>query len=452
MKKRFSALLLAALMTVGTLSGCGGSGSSGNSGSAAPAASGASSGAEEWPATTIQYVNINSESMGGPKVQEMVKKFNETNGKNITVEFNFVSANYPEIATEVQSYLAAGQDVGVVQVGYAYINYFADNFPQMQDINNVISTYFPEDANFLSETYGDAVLNLGYALNGNLAGLAYGMSTPILFFNADMCREAGLDVDNPPKTWQEVGEWSRAIKSATGNYGFAIQNPSDTYSIIPMFLSSGKDAVIAENNGVYTADLYSDDTVAGWTLLQDMTKEGLHIQTTLDEAVAAFAGGQIGMMLTTSGRAAYFKNNCSFDVQSCMQPTFEGHDLKVCIGGNIMSIIAQDEAKIKASWEFMKYVLQPENIGIWCEATGYLPPTKNSESDPAIQAILDGNHLMAAAVAERDYAAQWTSWPGKNGLQVDQYLVNMRDAIMANGEDVATAIKNAESSINDLLK
>ena len=90
MKKRFSALLLAALMAVGTLSGCGGSSSSG---SAAPAASGASSGAEEWPATTIQYVNINSESMGGPQVQEMVKKFNETNGKNITVEVNFVSAN-----------------------------------------------------------------------------------------------------------------------------------------------------------------------------------------------------------------------------------------------------------------------------------------------------------------------------------------------------------------------
>ncbi len=407
--------------------------------------------AEEWPATTIQYVNINSESMGGPKVQEMVKKFNETNDKNITVEFNYISPNYPEIATEVQSYLAAGQDVGVVQVGYAYINYFADNFPQMQDINEVVANYFPEDANFLSETYGEAVLNLGYALNGKLAGLAYGMSTPILFYNADLCKEAGLDVTKTPTTWQEVGEWSKAIKEKTGKYGFAIQNPADTYSIIPMFLSSGKDAVIKNDGGTYTADLYSDDTVAAWTLLQDMTKEGLHIQTTLDEAVGAFAGGQVGMMLTTSGRAAYFKNNCTFDVQTCMQPTFEGHELNVCIGGNVMSIIAQDEAKIKASWEFMKYVLSPENIGTWCEATGYLPPTKTAEADPAVQAILEGNHLLAAAVEERDFAAQWTSWPGKNGLQVDQYLVNMRDAIMANNEDVATTIKATEETINGLL-
>ena len=59
---------------------------------------------------------------------------------------------------------------------------------------------------------------------------------------------------------------------------------------------------------------------------------------------------------------------------------------------------------------------------------------------------------MKAAVEEKDYAAQWTSWPGKNGLQVDQYLINMRDAIMSNNEDVTTAITNAQNAINDLLK
>ena len=101
--------------------------------------------AEEWPATTIQYININSESMGGQKVQAMIDRFNETNGKNITVEFNFISPNYPDIAAEVMSYLAAGQGVGVVQIGYAYINYFAGNFPQLQNIEEVVSKYFPED-------------------------------------------------------------------------------------------------------------------------------------------------------------------------------------------------------------------------------------------------------------------------------------------------------------------
>ena len=408
--------------------------------------------AEEWPATTIQYININSESMGGQKVQAMIDKFNETNGKNITVEFNFISPNYPDIAAEVMSYLAAGQGVGVVQIGYAYINYFAGNFPQLQNVEEVIAKYFPEDEGFLSEYYSDAVLNLGLSVDGSLVGIPFGMSTPVLFYNADLVRAAGLDPDVPPTTWQEVAKWADEIIAKTGKKGVAIQNPNDTYSIIPVFLSSGMDSVIKNDNGVFSADLLNDDTVASWTLLQDMTKNGEHIHVSLDDAVGGFAGGEIAMMLTTSGRAAYFYKNCEFEVRDCMQPTFEGHQLKVCIGGNVMGIITDDEAQQKASWELIKFLLQPENIGIWCEATGYLPPTKNADDDPTLSAFLGGNPLMAAAVAERDYAGQWTSWPGKNGLQVDQYLVNMRDAIMANGQDVRTAIQSAQDTINDLLK
>lgn len=441
MKKRLLAMLLVAVMTI-SMAACGGGESSLSSGAES----------EEWPETTLQYININSESMGAAEVQGLVDKFNETNDKNITVEFNFVSSQYPEIAAEVQSYLAAGQDVGVVQVGYSYINYFAENFPQMQDINEVISTYAPEDEAFLTETYEDAVLDLGYALNGKLAGLAYGMSTPILYINSDMCTEAGLDMANPPKTWEEVQVWARTIKEKTGNYGIGISNANDTYSIIPMFLSAGMESVVEDNgDGTYSANLYSDESVAAWTLLQDMQKEGIFLQATLDEGNAAFAGGSLGMFLSTSGRSNYFAENSNFEIVTVMQPAFGENELKVCIGGNILSIISQDEAQIKASWEFMKFLLQPENIGIWSAATGYLPPTQNSSDDPTLQAYLAENVLLEAAIEERAYAAQWTSWPGKNGLQVDQYLVNMRDAILGNGEDVATAIQTAEDEINNLL-
>lgn len=443
MKKTF-AMLLALSLALTSLAGCG------SKPSEAPA--GSDPAAEEWPAVNVHYVNINSESMGSKEVQAMVKEFNETNGKNITVEFNYVSGNYQDVSTEVQSYLAAGQDVGVVQVGYSSINYFADNFPQMQDINSVVSTYAPEDADFLSTTYGDAVLNLGKTIDGELAGCAYGMSAPLMFYNADLCKEAGLDVENPPKTWEEARVWAEAIKEKTGNYGLAIQNPIDTWSIIPMFLSSGLDSVVAKNaDGSIAAKLYNADTVKSWTTLQQMAKDGLYVHLTLEEGVAAFAGGKVGMFLTTSGRSKYFKSNCAFDVRSAMQPTFEGFDRKVCTGGNVLSIISQDEAQIKASWEFIKFLLQPDNIATWVGATGYLPPTQNALENADLQAAIDSNPLLAAALEERAFASQWTSWPGKNGLQVDQTLVNMRDSILGNLEDVDTAVKTAEETVNGLL-
>ena len=441
MKKRLMAVLLMAVMLF-SMTACGG-------GESKPATDG---GEGEWPATTLKYININSESMGAKQVQGLVDKFNETNGKNITVEFNFVSSQYPEIAAEVQSYLAAGQDVGVVQVGYSYINYFAENFPQMQDINEVISKYAPEDAALLTETYQEAVLNLGYALNGKLAGLAYGMSTPILYINKDMCADAGLDVANPPKTWEEVRTWAEVIKEKTGNFGIGISNANDTYAIIPLFLSAGMESVIVDNgDGTYAAKLNTPEAVEAWKLFQGMKDDGLYLQATMDEQNAAFAGGQLGMFLSTSGRANYFKDNSNFEIMTVMQPSFGEKELKVCIGGNVLSIISEDEAQIKASWEFMKFLLQPENIGIWSAATGYLPPTQNSADDETLKAFLAENTLLNAALDEREFAAQWTSWPGKNGLQIDQYFVNMRDAILGNGKDCETAIQEAEDEINKLL-
>ncbi len=455
--KKLLALILGGTLMLSALTGCASTSSSTSTDSTSTSTASSSSSAstesdDQWPAVTLQYLNINSESMGSAGVQAMVDEFNATNGKNITVEFNYVSSNYVEIASEVQSLLAAGQDVGVVQVGYAYINYFAENFPQLQDIESVITNYAPQDADYLATIYEDSVKELGRALNGDLAGAAYGMSAPMLYINAEMCADAGLDINNLPETWEDVRVWSEAIQAHSGDYGVSIQNPSDTWSVIPLFLSSGIDSVIQDNgDGTYSAQLNTPEAVEGWTMLQDMVKDKLCVQLTMDEGVAAFVGGDVAMFLTSSGRASYFSSTCEFDVVAAGQPGFEGYDMAACIGGNVLSIVGEDEDLIKASWEFIKFLQQPENIGVWCESTGYLPPTIESVTDETVVAVIDNTPLMQVALDNFGSAAQWTSWPTKNGLDVDQYLVNMRDSIMSNMADPATTIKSAEDTINGLL-
>ena len=48
-------------------------------------------------------------------------------------------------------------------------------------------------------------------------------------------------------------------------------------------------------------------------------------------------------------------------------------------------------------------------------------------------------------------AHSWPSWPGTNGMNVDQVLVDMRDAIIG-GADVDTTIKETQEQVNELLK
>ncbi len=50
--------------------------------------------------------------------------------------------------------------------------------------------------------------------DGTMLSFPYNSSSPILYFNKDILTKAGLDPANPPKTWPEVFDAARKIKSS----------------------------------------------------------------------------------------------------------------------------------------------------------------------------------------------------------------------------------------------
>src|SRR4030066_382809 len=326
---------------------------------------------EEFEPVTIEYWNVNTGEFGGPQVEEFIENFNATNDKNITVNQVSYGGNYAQLNMSLQSSLAAGIYPGVIQVSYAALNYFAENFPQHTDLETIINEYAPQDSDFLDNKYNPLVIELARSANGRLLGLPYGFSVPLTYYNKDIFREAGLDPEDPPETWQEIYEYCVKIKEETGKYGMFIQSFPDTYCIIPIFLSNGIDS-----------------------------------------------------MFEPDGNGGY-------------KTIFNDEQLAVCIGGNMLTTFAKTDSEVLACWEFEKYLLDPDQINTWVRGTGYLPSTKAAVEDPeGLKSYLDETPMMEKAIQQRDEAARpWTSWPGANGLQIDQLLVNMRDAIMS-GEDV----------------
>ncbi|MFW6262718.1 MAG: ABC transporter substrate-binding protein [Thermotogota bacterium] len=60
----------------------------------------------------------------------------------------------------------------------------------------------------------------GNTIDGQLYSIPWYASPQILIYNREIFEEAGLDPDNPPRTWEEMLEISRIIKEKTGKYGF----------------------------------------------------------------------------------------------------------------------------------------------------------------------------------------------------------------------------------------
>ena len=66
-----------------------------------------------------------------------------------------------------------------------------------------------------------------YSKDGNLYSMPFNSSTPILYYNKDAFKKAGLDPSKPPQTWKQVEEYSKKlIASGAAKCGFSTGWPS----------------------------------------------------------------------------------------------------------------------------------------------------------------------------------------------------------------------------------
>lgn len=75
----------------------------------------------------ISYWHVNAQTQGGASVDTLVKDFNKTH-KYIKVTAKYNPNMYQGLMQNLQSAQASGKVPDIVQVGWAYTNYFADNF------------------------------------------------------------------------------------------------------------------------------------------------------------------------------------------------------------------------------------------------------------------------------------------------------------------------------------
>lgn len=400
---------------------------------------------------TIEYWHINSETQGGPVVDELIQEFNETNDKGITVVGKFNANAYAGVAQNLQAELAIGECPGVVQVGWNYLNYFAENFPQYVGPETIIREYAPEDEGYLQEMLEDNIIELGTAVNGEILGLPYAASTPVVFYNADIFREAGLDPDNPPETFDEWLAAGQTIKDKTGKEGLYYEIISNTYTMSPMIQGVGAEMYELDGEGNAEATFYTPETVELFEKWQAGFESGACVEIGSEEALGAFAAGEIATQIVTIGKLAYMKESCDFDLRTAPFPrTGSEEDYSVCVGGNMLVCFAEEKEEVLACWEFMKFLYEPDSMAKWVEGTGYLPVTKSATDSEAMRQFLEENELMNAALDTWGDARSWPSWPGQNGMNVDQVLVDMRDAIIS-GADPDTTIKDAQDRINEML-
>lgn len=397
----------------------------------------------------IEYWHVASESFGGATVKDLVAEFNKTH-PNIEVVEKYNPDMYKGLTQNLQAAIASGKNPDVVQMGWSYLNYAAENL-KYTDIPTMIKEQAPEDKDFLQKNYLPNVLALAQTDDGKQIGIPYSISVPVLYYNPEVFAKAGLDPNNPPKTWAEVKSAAKQIKEKTGIMGFFMQEYADNWAQQALIESNGG-KMLKKENGKTKAAFDTPEAAEAYQLLADMVKDGSGLHATNEEGFQAYLSGKLGMVCTTIGKRANFEKSAKFKVMVAPFPVFEGKPMKVPAGGNFLMVFSKDAAKQKAAWEFIKFLESPASLAKWSTGTGYLPPRKDVEQDPnGFKKMIAKNKNIQAALSTMPNLVKWASFPGANGLQAEQLLIDVRDVILSGKQTAAEALHTTAEKINSLL-
>ncbi|WP_027521583.1 MULTISPECIES: sn-glycerol-3-phosphate ABC transporter substrate-binding protein UgpB [unclassified Bradyrhizobium] len=246
-------------------------------------------------------------------------------------------------------------------------------FSLMQDQNEPFSpdAYLPA----VSGYYTDAA--------GNLLSFPFNASTPILYYNKTMFRDAGLDPETPPKTWPELGAAAKRLRERGAACGFTTSWPSwilvenfSAFHDLPLATRAngfaGLDAELRINNPLLVHHVAE---LAEWQKDKVFDYGGRG-----QSAEPRFQNGECGIFIGSSGTRADIKANSKFEVGYGMMPYWpdvKGAPQNSIIGGATLWVLRdRPRNEYKGVARFFAYLSQPGVQAAWHQNTGYLPITR----------------------------------------------------------------------------
>lgn len=395
---------------------------------------------------TISYYNYNlaSAGIGAEATKELIAEFTAAN-PHIKVEGVPVSSG--QIIARVQADLVAGRTPDVAQLIFSDLDFIVRNLG-VKPMTDIIP---PEEWSAHIAGMVPAGLKLG-AIGDKVYGLAYVFSTPVLFYNATLFRQAGLDPDAPPRTWAEVKEAALKLRAATGKNGVypGVYSEFD-WLLQGLFLSNGGRSISEDRRRLTFGE---PAAVGAVEMLRDLMKSGAHANIRESESGDAFMSGSLGMILTTSVYQRAFLNAAKdkFELRAAKMPSFGDKPARPTNSGSALFIMSKDPAKQRAAWELVKYMTSRRGYTVITSKIGYLPLRLDIVDDPQhLGSWVKENPLVRPNLEQLTQLNQWVAFPGANYRQISRIQVAaVNEAVFGDG-DVGRVMREAQERAQALM-
>jgi multiple sugar transport system substrate-binding protein len=250
-------------------------------------------------------------------------------------------------------------------------------------------------------------LDAGKGLDGNIYGLPLYGGTDALYYNPGLFEKAGLNTNNPPKTWNELLEYAHILTNPEiGQYGMGLYGKTVHATRVMHYMSNaGPDGGMLRLNketGQWDILVNSPSSLKGWEYLNKLVNEGVvppnTVELTYPDLISLFSQGKLAMITTGPwGIATISAANPDAKFKISQHPTPDGSMPKLRFAPLVTAISSNTKYPNEA-YEFLKYLTI--DIGVEMAVNGYGIMTQTAANDIRIK----NNPLMKIFAEQQKYA------------------------------------------------
>jgi len=236
-----------------------------------------------------------------------------------------------------------------------------------------------------------------YTVEGDLYPMPFNVSNPILYYDKNGFRAAGLDPEDPPSTLAEVRAAAEKLQGAGYRYGWGLK--LDPWYLEQWSAKAGQLYANNENGRAERATEVVFDNRTGleiFSWMQSMVDDGLAVTNSASGSnsynnLLGIRSKDVGMTIDSSAALGTIEQVLSsgegggVDVGVGPMPGPSG-DGGVLVGGAALYLVRKGSspAQQAASFEFAKWLNSPAIQADWSASTGYVPTRRSAVDEPVL--------------------------------------------------------------------
>ena len=299
--------------------------------------------------------------------------------------------------------------------------------------------------------FSPSLLSLGQ-VGGAQTGIGFALSTPILYYNTQLVKEAGGNPDKLPSSWDEVIELAAAIADPAKNRQgmFFDWTITGNWSWQGLVFSHGGSMLNADESKVAFADAPGQQAMR---VLRRMVDDGKMGDIRPDTMFQDFFAGRMGISMQSTAQLGRYNREIGgrFALQ-CARYPLSAPGARLPAGGNVAMMFTKDGAKQKAAWDFIKFATGPVGATMMVKATGYMPGTTipaQRKDQLADFYAANPNHLIS--IRQQDVITGWYAFPGQNALRITDVVNDHLQTVVAKKEAADAVLSKMAADVQNLL-